>query len=137
MNHDRKSISVSVKTILIISFVSLISLAGCIALTSRALLLIDHFERFYEPACFLIWILQALLLGFVAKRQSGNPLIICGSVLLIVLLFTLVTGIILGMGNADFARLGLRFSVYAAFSMFLSVLPHKKKTARKRKSIKR
>lgn len=125
MNRDRK-VLFPLKSFFLAAIVSLLSLAILLPAVSRALMLIDHFERFYEWMCFLIWGAEAVLLGSFARKTKGNPFLFIGAVILTVMFFIILVGLIVGKGQISLSRLGLHAAVYALISLLLQFLPKKK-----------
>ena len=126
MSQDRRSLSFPIKSILLTFFISLLSLVAFLALASRVLMSFDHFERYYEAACFIVYAAEGVFLAIVARRFPGNAVLFTLCVAVLVALTVIVTGLIFGQGIVDLSRLGLRLSVYAGIPAFALLIPLRK-----------
>lgn len=133
MNQERKSTLSFLVPGLITACITLIVLMATIAIASRVLISFDHFERFYEISCYLVWGISALLLSFVAKKTNNNPFPFTLFVLLTVSVLVVLIGYLLGAGTIYFPHLGLRIAFYCALSLLLILFPSSK-TGRKKRS---
>lgn len=126
MNRDAR-ISFPIKSILITAGISILSLFLFLAVFSRVLMQLDHFERYYEIVCFIVWLFESILLG-IASRKSIKP------VLFVIMTGSMVSLVVIAVGLfsngfiLDPARVGLRLALYFGVSLLLSVLPHQRST---------
>ena len=127
MSQEKKSHSFPGKAILIAIFSSFVSLIVLLAISSRVLMAFDHFERYYEIVCYLVYIILALFLAYVARRVTGSPSLFSVIVSLSVCILSLAFGLIWGGGHFDLVHIGPRDMLYIAISVLFASIPQKKK----------
>ena len=132
MNQERKNGISFLIPGLIAAGITLIVLLLTLAIASRVLISFDHFERFYELACYLVWGIGAAMLSFVARKTNGNPFPFTLFVILIVSVVAVLIGYILGAGTIDFSHIGLRLAFYCALSLLLNLIPQSQPNRKKR-----
>ncbi len=123
MNQDKKIASFPVKKLLFVCVTTFATLFLFLALASFLLLKLEHFERFYNVCCYVVWGLEALFLSVNARLVKSRPTVFAATSALIIAVLFFAAALILSAGKTDYLEIGLRLSFYLVVSVLLTLFP--------------